>query len=138
MEMWRLDWELRMCWAPDRIGERRCGPVSECFSIWGKVLSAESRVTFLTPRTKLIQPAAIPLSPQDALPPSFSLNPPVNNLLVADPHLKLPKSYQWTVAVDQSLGDSQTFSLTYIGTVGRNQLRSDSLLNPNPSFHLSW
>jgi hypothetical protein len=84
--------------------------------------------------TKLIQPAPIPLSPQDAFPPALSLNPPVTNLLVADPHLKLPKSYQWNVAMDQSLGNSQTLSLTYIGAVGRDQLRIDNLANPNPNF----
>src|SRR5262249_34284899 len=56
--------------------------------------------------TKLIQPAPFPLSPQDTLPPAFVFTPPVNNILVADPHLKLPKSYQWNVALDQSLGNS--------------------------------
>src|SRR5215475_3960278 len=46
--------------------------------------------------TKIISPAPtpFPLSPQDAAPPAITLNPPASVLLVADPHLTLPRSYQ--------------------------------------------
>jgi hypothetical protein len=75
-----------------------------------------------------------PLSPQNAIPPPFSLAPPVDTILVADPHLKLPRTYQWNVALEKSLGSSQTVSLTYIGAIGRDLLRVINLFNPNPDF----
>jgi hypothetical protein len=87
--------------------------------------------------TKIISPPLFPLSPQDASPPALTLNPPVQNLLVAKPNLELPRTHQWNIAVEQSLGSSQSLSLTYIGAVGRDLLRSTAL-NPagvgNPDF----
>lgn len=79
-------------------------------------------------------PASFPLSAQDAAPPPFSLNPPVVSIVVADPHLQAPRTYQWNVAVEQSLGRSQSLSFTYIGAMGRDLLRITQLFNPNPSF----
>ena len=79
-------------------------------------------------------PAAFPMSPQDAAPPPISFDPPVNTMLAVDPHLKLPKTYQWNVAVEQSIGKSQTVSVTYIGAIGRDLLRTTNLNNPNPDF----
>src|SRR5262249_39198396 len=52
----------------------------------------------------------------------------------ADPHLKLPRTYQWNAALEQSLGSSQSFSLTYIGAVGRKLIRTTQLFNVNPNF----
>ena len=75
-----------------------------------------------------------PLSPQNAAPPAFTTNPPVPNIVVADPHLKLPRTYQWNAALEQSLGSSQSLSLTYIGAIGRDLLRVTNLFNPNPDF----
>jgi Carboxypeptidase regulatory-like domain/TonB dependent receptor len=77
---------------------------------------------------------AFPLSPLDADPPAFTTNPPVSNISVADPHLKLPRTYQWNAALEQSIGSSQSLSLTYIGAIGRDLLRTTDLLSPNPSF----
>ena len=60
--------------------------------------------------TKIIAPAPapFPLSPQDAAPPALTVNPPVATILVADPHLKLPRTYQWNVALEQSIGSNQS------------------------------
>src|SRR5262249_33909627 len=52
--------------------------------------------------TNNFAPAQFPLSPQNATPPAFSLSPPVSTILVADPNLKLPRSYQWNVALEQA------------------------------------
>jgi hypothetical protein len=86
--------------------------------------------------TKIIGPAptAFPLSPQGAAPPSLTTNPPVSTILVADPHLKLPRTYQWNVALEQSIGSSQSLSLTYIGAIGRDLLRVTNLFNVNRNF----
>jgi len=74
-----------------------------------------------------------PLSVSDAAPPPLTTNPPVNTILVADPHLKLPRTYQWNVAIEQSLGSSQSLSVTYIGAIGRDLLRITNLFDP-PNF----
>jgi carboxypeptidase family protein/TonB-dependent receptor-like protein len=86
--------------------------------------------------TRIIQPSPspYPLSPQDAAPPVFTVNPPVNTVVVADPHLKLPRSYQWNVALEQSLGSGQSVSVTYLGATGRDLLRVTQLFNVNPNF----
>jgi hypothetical protein len=55
-------------------------------------------------------------------------------MIVADPHLKLPRSYEWNVTLEQSMGRSQSLSLTYIGAVGRDLQRATNLFNPNPDF----
>jgi len=83
---------------------------------------------------KTIPLAPFPLSPQNAAPPALTTNPPVSNILVADPHLKLPRTYEWNVAFEQSLGKEQSVSATYVGAIGRDLLRSITLFNVNPSF----
>jgi hypothetical protein len=75
-----------------------------------------------------------PLSSQNAGPPALTTNLPANSMLVADPHLKLPRTYQWNVALEQSIGSSQSLSLTYIGAIGRDLLRLTSFFNPNTNF----
>lgn len=79
-------------------------------------------------------PAPFPFSPQDAAPPAFTVNPPVSTILVADPDLKLPRSYQWNIAMEQAVGTRQSVSVTYIGAIGRDLLRVTQLLNVNPNF----
>ena len=85
---------------------------------------------------KIIQPAPtpFPLSPQNAAPPALTVNPPAVTILVADPHLKLPRTYQWNNAMEQTIGKSQSLSLTYVGAVGRDLLRSTQSFNVNPNF----
>jgi hypothetical protein len=87
--------------------------------------------------TKVISLAPFPLSPQDAAPPVLTLSPPFLNLFVADRNLKLPRTYEWNIALEQSLGANQSLSVTYVGAVGRDLLRS-TVLNPasagNPDF----
>ncbi len=85
--------------------------------------------------TKILPaPTPFPLVPQAAVAPVPTTNPPVSTILVADPNLKLPRSYQWNVALEQSLGSSQSLSLTYIGAVGRDLLRVTQYYNVNPNF----
>ena len=75
-----------------------------------------------------------PLSPANAAPPPLTTNPPVSNILVAAPNLSTPYTYQWNVALEQSIGENQSFSLTYVGAAGRDLLRVTNLYNPNPNF----
>jgi len=84
--------------------------------------------------SKTLNAPPFPLSPQDATAPPISLNLPASTLLIADPHLKLPRSYQWNLALEQSLGGSQSVSLTYIGAIGRDLLRITQLNALNVNF----
>jgi hypothetical protein len=79
-------------------------------------------------------PSPFPLSPANAAAPVLTTEPPVGTILIADPHLKLPRTYQWNLALEQSLGSRQTVSLTYIGAAGRDLLRATGLFNVNPTF----
>jgi len=100
----------------------------------GSLGATTSYFPYFTNRTIPQMPVAFPLSPQDAAPPAFTLNPPVANIIIADPHLKLPRSWQWNVALEQSIGGSQSLSVTYVGAIGRDLLRPTNLFNVNPDF----
>jgi hypothetical protein len=78
--------------------------------------------------------APYPLSSDQALPPAFSLNPPFGTIVAFDPELKLPRTFQWNVALEKSLDSKQTLLLAYVGARGQRLLREDVLLNPNPDF----
>jgi hypothetical protein len=75
-----------------------------------------------------------PLSPDQAAPPAFSLTPPFGTIVTFDPDLKMPRTYQWNVAVEKSLTTTQSISIAYVAALGRRLLREDALLNPNPNF----
>jgi hypothetical protein len=75
-----------------------------------------------------------PLSSEQAQAPPLSLNPPVGTIVAFDPNLKLPRTFQWNIALEKSLGPNQTFLLAAVGASGRRLLREDVLLNPNPDF----
>jgi Carboxypeptidase regulatory-like domain/TonB dependent receptor len=69
-----------------------------------------------------------------AAPPPFT-----NSSIVAsgsNPHLKLPYTEEWNVAIEQALGNQQSFSATYAGAVGRRLLQSSAGFPPAlpPSF----
>jgi len=86
-------------------------------------------------KTKPVFFVPIPLSPTQAAPPVLSKTPPVSSsIIIADPRLKLPRTYQWNIAVEQALGAKQTVSATYVAALGRDLLRFDALNSPNPNF----
>lgn len=75
-----------------------------------------------------------PLSASQAVPPSLDPNGQVTLILAPDPHLKLPVTYQWNVAIEKALGAHQTLTATYVGALGRRLLRHENIVNPNPRF----
>ena len=78
-----------------------------------------------------------PLSANNAAPPAITTNLPAAAIVVADPNLKLPRTYEWNAAFEQSLGRSQTLSITYVGAIGRKLLRATNILvdpTVNPNF----
>jgi hypothetical protein len=73
-----------------------------------------------------------PLSPATAAPPAISPpNATQGTLAAFDPHLKLPYSLEWNVALEQALGPQQTVSASYIGSAGRRLIQSAVITAPN-------
>jgi len=67
--------------------------------------------------------------------PSLSLRPPYGGTVYAfSPSLKLPRSYQWNVALEKSFGGTQAISATYVGQSGQDLLRNEGLISPNSNF----
>ncbi len=67
--------------------------------------------------------------------PSIAAQPPFSGFLEGfDPNLRLPRSYQWNVALEKSFGAKQVVSATYVGQAGRGLLRKEVLLQPNSNF----
>jgi TonB dependent receptor len=80
--------------------------------------------------------STFPLSPVDAAPPRItlaSLSAGTSTLYAFDPHLRLPYTLEWNVAVEQALGRQETLSASYIGSVGRRLIQSASITSP-PTF----
>ena len=79
--------------------------------------------------------ATLPLADAAPFIPAISLLPPfpVDTAGFA-PNLKLPRSYQWNVALEKSLGGQQAVSVTYVGQAGRDLLRQEGLVQPNADF----
>ena len=79
-------------------------------------------------RGKTIFNVQYPLSAAVAAAVPFTLNPPYYNAVGFDPHLRVPRTYQWNVGVQQSLGPNQAITATFLGAVGRKLLRSETLV----------
>jgi hypothetical protein len=84
--------------------------------------------------TYLSQP--VPVTNISSFVPTVSAMPPypANGSEGFDPNLKLPRSYQWNVALEKSFGGRQAISATYVGQAGRDLLRQEALYQPNPNF----
>ncbi len=81
-------------------------------------------------------PVSLPVSDAKLLLPAISLQPPfpdpgTNGF---DPNLKLPRSYQWNLALEKSFSGQQAVSLTYVGQAGRELLRQEGISQPNANF----
>jgi len=77
------------------------------------------------------QVAPAPLGIQNGLKPPYS-----GFVALFDPNLKLPYTLQWNVAIEQSVGKSQAFTLSYVGAAGRRLVQSSevNLSAINPKF----
>jgi hypothetical protein len=77
-----------------------------------------------------------PLSAAAEAPPPIT-PPSANNfepLIAFDPHLRLPYTLEWNVALQQALGSQQTLSVSYVGSAGRRLIQTSDIFNPNPSY----
>ena len=81
--------------------------------------------------------ATFPLSATDAAAPSITpaqLASPGAVLLAFDPHLNLPYTLEWNVALEQELGKEQSVTASYIGSDGRRLLQTAYVASPNANF----
>lgn len=83
----------------------------------------------------LIFNVPFPLTLAQATPPAPSNPVPPYGLVTAfERDLKLPRTYQWNVALEQSLSSNQIVTAAYIGATGRHLLRRERYFRPNPDF----
>lgn len=59
-------------------------------------------------------------------------------LFGVDPHLNLPYALEWDVAVEQSLGKAQSWSLSYVAASDRRLLAAESITSPNPNYAAAY
>jgi hypothetical protein len=76
----------------------------------------------------------VPFSDPTPYLPAFSLQPPYPGAYGFSPDMKLPRSYQWNVALEKALRDDQALTVTYVGQAGRDLQRNIGYFQPNPNF----
>ena len=116
-------WDLRGSSRRVRWGDSPSRGLRHLLRSWasGSLGGATSYFPYISSRRSIRRP--FPLSTAERGSAAVAESPPVSTILVADPHLKLPRTYQWNVALEQPLGSSQSVSTTYIGAIGRDLLR---------------
>ncbi|HVB59429.1 MAG TPA: TonB-dependent receptor [Candidatus Acidoferrales bacterium] len=79
---------------------------------------------------------SVPLPVSDVTPylPTISLQPPYAAVAGFSPDLRLPRSYQWNVALEKLIGKTQSITATYVGQSGKDLLRQEALFRPNADF----
>ncbi|HWB96409.1 MAG TPA: TonB-dependent receptor, partial [Bryobacteraceae bacterium] len=67
---------------------------------------------------------SFPLTPPEiSAGPTANTNMPYTALVAGfDPNLKLPRVYEWSIAIEQSLSAQQTLTVSYVGAAGRRLL----------------
>jgi len=74
-----------------------------------------------------------PLTAAQAAPPTVNLTG--IDVRAFDPSLKLPRTFEWNISIEQSLGTNQTISASYVGAAGRRLLRQETITAPNATFN---
>ncbi len=63
---------------------------------------------------------------------------PYPYIIASPPHVQLPYTLQWNASIEQALGRSQSFTISYVGSNGRKLLRevlsNVSAINPDFSY----
>src|SRR5579872_889507 len=79
---------------------------------------------------------AFPYSPSETAEPLIPSTASLADVQAFNPHLKLPYTLEWNLALEQSLGKSQTISAIYIGAAGRRLLLTSFFSAPpsNPNI----
>jgi hypothetical protein len=91
----------------------------------GPAGNAFDGTTFPFSALRLFFGVPFPLSRGDASPPSIPGTPPFRTIVAFPSSLKVPYTWQWNLALQQSLGDEQTLSVDYVGASGHSLLRTE-------------
>ncbi len=79
---------------------------------------------------------AYPLPAAQQTPPPIALTPPFNSFQAFDPKLPTPYVWQYNLAVEQQLGQTQALSINYVGSNGHHLARQSALANISSNFLL--
>ena len=79
-------------------------------------------------------PTPIPENLRVAPPLPAPLTPPYPQIYAFDPNLNLPYTLQWNASIEQALGHSQSFSMSYVASSGKRLIRQDNLFNFSQNF----
>ena len=82
-------------------------------------LASKAGGTFPLDSTSAAPPQVVPPGPSSS-----------TTLYAFDPHLKLPYTLEWNVAVEQGLGSGQALSMSYVGAQGRRLLFTADVSSP--------
>jgi hypothetical protein len=84
----------------------------------------------------LFRNVPFPFTNAQIAPVSIPATGTLSNLFSFNPDLKLPYTLEWNVALEQSLGQNQSVSATYIGARGSRLLQTTQIVNPpsNPGL----
>lgn len=74
--------------------------------------------------------ATFPFSPTQNLPAPIPPMGTLANVFVFNPNLRLPYTREWNVALEQSLGNNQSLSVSYVGAVGERLLQATVIEKP--------
>jgi hypothetical protein len=73
-----------------------------------------------------------PFSSSQTAPVAIPPNGTLSNFFGFNPNLKLPYTLEWNVSAEQSLGEDQALSVSYIGASGRRLLQGTVFVGPTP------
>jgi hypothetical protein len=96
--------------------------------------SAQLAVSFPNIASAQYAGVSAPISNGAQYLPVVSLTPPYSFVTGVARNLKLPRSYQWNVALEKAFSQKQAISATYVGQAGRSLLREQALFQPNANF----
>jgi hypothetical protein len=91
--------------------------------VYGSIANAFGD-TFPFTTLKNLPNVPYPLSAANAAPLT---TPTISRIYVFEPDIKTPLTYQWNFAVEQSLGQNQTLTASYVAALGRELLRLDTI-----------
>src|SRR5205814_1531838 len=94
-------------------------------------------------RTQSAGNVSLPISNAATFVPALpALVPPytgafAGNIMGFSPDLALPKSYQWNAAIEKAFQGQQVISATYVGQLGRELLRAESVVPPSSNTNFA-